>query len=82
MRQLNTKDIVKKIIGNTAPVGDSSVDHERHQNLREKIELTKSLIDDLKAVASYKDEQEFSVRESGRMAHDFITELKEELNEG
>lgn len=44
MKSLTTKDIVKKLIGNIRPSGESGVDKERFENLKEMCELVLELV--------------------------------------
>lgn len=47
MEKINTYAVVKKLIGNINPAGDSSIDPQRLENLKEMIRLAKCLIGDI-----------------------------------
>jgi hypothetical protein len=68
--------IVKKLIGEIEPIGDSSVDEKRYDNLLEYCLLIERLLQDIKDVTYYKDKVEYSMSKSGKRANDFIDEIK------
>ena len=71
MRNTSIYDLVYKVIGEINPVGDSAIDAERKENLKEMIELVERLFFDLHGVAC----EMFSDKES-------IIELSEIANNG
>ncbi len=73
-------EIVKKLIGNIKPRGETYADDERLTNLNEHSLLTCALVEDLFEVAMYKDRTEYSMRKLGQRAYDELLELKEILS--
>ncbi len=69
-------DIVKKLTGPICPAGDSSVDEERYNNLKNLIYLVETLVFDIERVSDLKNSYEFSVSKAGKLAHGFLTELQ------
>lgn len=74
-------DIVKKLVGNINPTGDSSRDGERLENLKTMCNLVEDLIGEIQFVTRDKDAYESSVKEIGQFAFKFLSRLKEEINE-
>lgn len=72
--------IVKKIVGNIKPVGETNEDNLRLDNLNECLNLTENLIDEILEVAKFSNRTEFSVKSMGLRAQYFITMLKEKLD--
>jgi hypothetical protein len=72
-------DIVKKLIGPIEPIGDSSTDEKRLENLREFIKLAREMIDGLKSVEKNSKSHMGSVSFAGKTAKVFLDEIKEEL---
>lgn len=76
-----THKIIRRIIGEITPIGESREDEKRLYNLSETNILICNLLDEIIDVARYKDSQEASVKRIGRLADDCITEIRERLNE-
>lgn len=74
-------EIVKKLIGNIEPCGDSQIDEEHYKNLIEHIYLVDDLIESIVFVSKYKDSDEGSVRELGVRAYTELMELRDGLNQ-
>jgi hypothetical protein len=68
-------DIVKKLIGNVVPIGDTNKDLQRYKNLEETIFLIEQLLQDINSVSSNKDCQEYSKAIAGKKAEQFLNEL-------
>lgn len=64
-----------RLVGPVKPVGSTEVDEQRLENLKTMIDLVDSLIGDVLTVAQYRNRTEYSLRESGKRAHDFLEEL-------
>ncbi len=73
------KDIVQKLVGSINPVGDSSRDTERFENLKIMCDLVEDLLEEIKWVTRSAESYESSVKRSGEYAQKFINNLKEEL---
>lgn len=63
-------EIVKKLIGDIEPYGDTNIDEKHMKNLSEHIELV-----DLILVAKYKNRPEASMKEIGERAYDMLKEF-------
>lgn len=68
--------VVKKLIGNIEPYGDSNIDKERMKNLQEHYDVTESLVKDLIDVAKYRNRPEASIKELGNEAYLELIEIK------
>lgn len=44
---MNYTEIIKKLIGDTSPIGESNTDKERFENLKEMCQLVHNLIIDI-----------------------------------
>jgi len=66
--------VVKKLIGSIEPVGSQHVDNERLENLKVHIDLTAALLHDIQCVRQNKDRQEYSMKEIGQKADEFLTD--------
>lgn len=66
-------DITKKLIGNIHPTGQSGLDKERLENLKEMCELVENLKSEIEDIAyRNKDSYESSVKEIGLYADNFL----------
>jgi hypothetical protein len=74
-------EIIKKIIGQIQPCGDSNIDEERVNNLADHIKITKNLINDLIEVSQFKDKPEYSMKKIGDTAYKSLVEIKNVLEE-
>lgn len=74
-------EIVKKLVGNIEPYGDSNIDEQRLSNINNHIILTQALIRDLVDVAEFKNRLEFSIKKLGTVAYDGLEEIKEMIND-
>ena len=72
---MTNTDIVKKLIGNINPIGETNTDDERFENLKEMCVLVNDLITDIDDMA-YRNinSHEFSVKRAAQFAHDFLTQ--------
>jgi hypothetical protein len=66
-------DIVKKLIGNISPIGETNTDNERFDNLKAMCELANDLITEIDNVSYYKGSGQFSVKRAGEYAKNFLT---------
>ncbi len=70
-------EIVKKLIGNINPIGESHIDKERFESLKEMCDLVSNLVSEIKYVARDKNRNEHSMKEMGIYASNFlISELE------
>ena len=70
--------IVDALIGETAPYGDTYVDHERLCNQQKLKDLTEHLICRLVASTRGRDRVEYSMKQIGEDAAEFLGYLAEE----
>jgi hypothetical protein len=78
---MDIHEIVKKLIGNIEPVGETRSDNASFENLETMIKLTDALLLDLHWVSKEKDRYEDSVRKAGMRARKFLDGLDEEYCE-
>ena len=73
---MTNHEIVKKIIGEINPIGETQTDDERFENLKAMTELVDQLISDIYILANKnKDRYEFSMSRAGKFADKFLDEL-------
>lgn len=68
--------VFKKLVGNIKPIGDTSIDNERFDNLKvfcEVIEKAMVELDDI--VYIYKGSQEYSIKRSVEYVENFLKNL-------
>ena len=70
---IDTYEVVKKLIGDIEPIGDSDYDRIAFENLKQITDLTESLLKDIGDVArDNKNRHESSMKSSGNFAHTFL----------
>lgn len=74
-------EIVKKLVGNVEPVGETHTDDFRFENLQQMTALIDELLHEVCEVAKQKDRHEYSISKAGRHAHGFIKHLIKTLEE-
>ena len=74
---MELKDVVKKLVGEIDPVGETYRDEKRLENLKTMCALVDSLVTDIWHVAQNKDRCEYSMKQAGVYAEKF---LKSTLN--
>lgn len=67
--------IITKLIGPINPIGDSSIDELRFQNLKHMTILVDKLIAEIDIIASNKTRPEFSMKRAGVFADKFLNDL-------
>ena len=71
---MTNTDVVKKLIGNINPVGETNTDNQRFENLKEMCELVNNLITDIDDMAyRNKCSHEYSVKRASEYASNFLT---------
>jgi hypothetical protein len=73
-------EIVKKLIGQIKPVGETNEDAKRLDNLNDQIQLTEELINEIFDVAHFANRHEFSVKTCGLQAKHYLKLLRDRLN--
>jgi hypothetical protein len=71
-------EVVKKIIGNIEPVGETEEDDCRYENLIKTIDLISSLVGDVEGVSTYKykTSKKDSMQRAGKYADKFLHRIK------
>ena len=70
---MTNTDVVKKLIGSINPVGESDIDDERYENLKEMCVLVDNLITDIDDMAFLnRHAQEYSVKRAAKYASTFL----------
>ena len=72
---INTYEVVKKLIGEIDPVGETHVDDKRYENLKAMTELVDTLLTDIDRVAGNRTRVEFSMKRAGNFARDFFNQI-------
>lgn len=74
MKAENIIEVVRKLTGQINPVGESTEDHFRLENLKMLCEVVNELVSDIDHVAyRYKNRYEHSIKECQKHAENFIT---------
>lgn len=77
---MTNTDIVKKLVGNIQPAGDTNIDNERFENLKAMCELADNLIAEINEVVYRNDTRnEYSVRQMVEYASGFLTDMRGEV---
>jgi len=76
---MTNTDVIKKLIGSIKPYGDSNIDKERLENLKNMCQLVEDLVEEIKYVAKEKDRHERSIKEMGIYAYNFLSTLQTEV---
>ena len=74
-------DLVKRLVGDIKPIGESDIDSIRLTNLKEMTTLVEKLVYDIVRVSHNKTRIEFSVQTAGEHAHRFLEDLKGSLDD-
>ena len=68
-------EVVKKLIGNVYPAGESHTDEKRFENLELLCEVTQKLVSNIDQIShDYKDVHQASVKKAGEYAQNFLNE--------
>jgi len=72
-------EVVKKIIGEIRPIGETNTDEIRYRNLLEMIDLADAIMSEIWSVSHFKGRAEYSMSKAGKRAEQFLDDCKEEL---
>ena len=72
---MNIHEIVKKLVGEIRPIGDSRVDAERFENLKAMTELVDQLLSDIDNIIPCKNNYQASIKKAGEFADKFFSRL-------
>lgn len=67
--------VVKKLIGPITPIGETTEDNRRFDNLEQMCKLMWEIHTAIKEVSLYKDEPEYSLKRTGKYAQVFLASL-------
>jgi hypothetical protein len=70
-------DVVKKLLGEIEPVGETNTDEKRFENLAATTHLVDKLIFDISQVSHCASRQEYSMSRAGKHAEQFLNDIKE-----
>lgn len=74
-------EIIIKLIGRIDPVGETNMDNERIDNLRELVDVVNNLLLKINDVAmAHHDSHQFSCKRSGQFAKGFLTQICKDFN--
>lgn len=72
--KIDVYEVVKKLIGSISPIGETTADDKRFENLKQMTDLVNKLVTDIDDVSyNYKNSHEFSVKRAGEYADKFLT---------
>ena len=74
---MDIHEIVKKLVGETDPVGETNADNDRFENLKAMTELVDELLSDIYRVARGNNRHEYSINRAGQFASSFLDEVRE-----
>jgi len=72
---IDAYDVVKKLIGEIDPVGETNTDNDRLENLEAMTDLVNKLVMDIDSVAENKGHHAFSVKRAGEHADKFLSDV-------
>jgi len=72
---MDVYDVVKKLVGEIKPVGETNTDDYRFENLKVMTDLVDKLLTDIDDIVPEKRSQEFSRKRAGDFADKFLTSL-------
>ncbi len=79
MSKIELTEVVKRIVGDIKPVGDSSIDHKRLENLKSLFELINGLVHEVRIIhIENMNSQQYSVKIASDLSEEFINNLKKE----
>jgi len=74
---MDIHEIVKKLVGEIDPVGETNADNDRFENLKAMTELVDELLSDIYRVARGNNRHEYSINRAGQFASSFLDEVRE-----
>ena len=80
-KYMTNYDVVKKLIGEIDPVGETNTDEKRFVNLDETIKLIDQLITDVIFVIPNENRSEFSMKRAGQKAKRCLIHLYDSISE-
>lgn len=78
-KKLTVHEIVKKLVGPISPVGETTADNRRFENLKAMTQVVDRLLFDINEVAVYNNgRHEYSMKRAGEYAGQFLDNVREE----
>ena len=74
-------EVVQKLTGTCFPYGSTEIDKERLANLHLKMSLFKHLLNEIEEASEFKGRHEWSIRQIGTEAYDFLVDTKNWIEE-
>lgn len=81
MKEFSLFEIVKKLNGEIQPVGDSTIDEKRFENLNRFLTLAEDMILEIERVSGYIDSPRFSEKRAAKIAKVFLDNLEADRGE-
>ena len=70
-------EVVKKLVGDINPIGETTLDNKRYENLKELIDVVDTLVSDIRdMVIRNRGMNEYSIKRAVDEAEKFLAELK------
>lgn len=73
--KMSLTDVVMKLVGQIAPIGETNEDARRYENLLTIITLVENLMSEIDSVSSHHDDYRYSMSRAGKCAKNFIKNL-------
>lgn len=74
-------EVVEKLIGDVEAWGETNHDNKAYENLKVMIDVCQALFDDIYNASKTKDYPQYSMKQIGCCAYDFIEDLAEQCKE-
>lgn len=68
-------EVVKKLVGEIEPIGETRTDEARFENLKVMTDLVDKLITDIDGMCVYEKNHQASMKKAAKYASDFLTRL-------
>lgn len=78
---IDVYEVVKRLIGEIAPVADSGIDEIRLENLRQMTALVDALLQDIHELRRLSGRREDSLRQAARRADKFFDHVRTQYTE-
>jgi len=72
---MSISEILKKLLGEIEPYGDTTIDGKRYLNIQNYYEALCFIVAKLKASAKLKDRQQYSIKQIARECQDILQEF-------
>jgi hypothetical protein len=76
---MTNHEIIRKLIGKIEPVGETNTDAERLTNLKETINLTRLLLQDIHDLTFLINDGRYSMKQASIVARKFLNEISNEF---